>query len=97
MFLPITTQSTQAPTTSLATSVPRFDLKRVADKAELPDSNNDLESRLSSLLAGNHTLQSLLLGKRSNIRKKGRDDVKLISKNKKKLRSSRIIVSLDFG
>lgn len=52
-FLPITTPSTQAPTTTPATSVPRSDPKRVDDKAEPPASGNDLENRLSSLLAGN--------------------------------------------
>lgn len=55
VFLPITTQSTQAPTTTPATSVLRSDLKRAGDKAEPPAPNNDLESRLSSLLAGNNT------------------------------------------
>ncbi|AWP12597.1 Hypothetical protein SMAX5B_006929 [Scophthalmus maximus] len=37
---------------------PRFDLKRAADKAELPDSNNGLENRRSSLLAGDQLDQS---------------------------------------
>lgn len=60
VFLPITTQSTQAPTTTPATSVPRCDLKRADDKAEPPASSNDLENRLSSLLAGNYTQVTLL-------------------------------------
>lgn len=55
VFLPITTQSTQAATTIPATSALRAELKRVDDKAEPPAPNNDLESRLSSLLAGNNT------------------------------------------
>ncbi len=60
VFLPITTQSTQVQTTIPATSVPRSDLKRAADKAEPPAPNNDLESRLSSLLAGNNTRLNLV-------------------------------------
>lgn len=54
VFLPITTQSTQAPITTPAISVPRSELKRADDIVELPALNNDLESRLSSLLAGNY-------------------------------------------
>lgn len=52
VFLPISTQFTQAPTTTPATSVPRLNLKKAADKAEPYVPSNDLGNRLSSLLAG---------------------------------------------
>ncbi|MEQ2169001.1 hypothetical protein GOODEAATRI_020458 [Goodea atripinnis] len=52
VFLHIFIQSTQAPTTTPASSAPRFERKRVVDKAESPASNNDLESRLFFLLGG---------------------------------------------
>lgn len=54
VFLPISTQFTQAPTTTPATSVPRLNLKKAADKAEPYVPSNDLGNRLSSLLAGNN-------------------------------------------
>lgn len=55
MFLPISTQSTLAPTITRATFVPRSNLRKVDDTAELLASNSGLESRLFSLWAGNNT------------------------------------------